>query len=169
MKRLRAAAQAQVAEHHDFGPSSISDTLWRIYYENDGPGIMFNGSTHHLMSAPEVRAVPVDSVRFSHNEIRTQFANGEHSGANVTDLIADLDAGRVDPCDSRLQLKVVRYHGELVSINNRRLFALREHQKTRKAGHTVFISVLILPLCPVTAKFVLSYTTMNGGMTVSMV
>lgn len=143
----------------------LVETLWRVYYENGGPEVMFGGKKPHTAPSEEA-VVLVDKVRFSHNRISSTFGSGNHHGASLETLVEDLDAGRVRPqIDAFLQLSVVLFDGQFVSLNNRRLYALHEHQRhSRLSGKPdVYVRVRILCLDPVTAKFVLSYTTANGG------
>eukprot|EP00415_Alexandrium_ostenfeldii_P001466 UN1466 len=102
-------------------------------------------------------------VRFSHDRIRAVFSNGFHAGNDLRSLVVDLDDGNVDAAtDPRMTLEVFKFKGALVSLNNRRLRALRVHQANCPQA-VVRARVRIHRLDPLTAKFVLSYTTQNEG------
>lgn len=165
MKTLVASEDLSQRQQHNAISSQLSDVLWRIYYENGGPDIMFKGAVQ-LGARAEERIVPVEDVHFSHDSISPTFGTGEHAGAEVTDLVTALDEAQVDPLDPRLRLHVVVFKGLLFSLNNRRLFALKEHQRTRRPGQTVRVHVQVFALDPITAKFALSCTTTTDGQSV---
>jgi len=167
----RQLERKEVGPHRDGGGAShnlrthLLATLWHVYYENSGPSVLFD---HRAVSRTiQTSTVPVLDIRFSHDCISENFSNGDHAGAKIDSLIGDLNEGRVDPLvDPRLTLRVVRFNRELVSLNNRRLYALHAHQQHKhqqKQQHLVYARVLIFPLDPVTAKFALSYTTQCCG------
>lgn len=148
-------------------PHSLLHILWTIFFENDGVGILYK-------SAPPRGGLPVadetllDNVFFTHDRIRGRFGNGDHRGSSVNGLIDDLVAGRVDPMtDDRLILEVVRYNSSFRSLNNRRLYAMKESQRIRGISG-IRVRVRIWPLDPVTIKFVLANTTRDAGRTVEV-
>ncbi|CAK0904897.1 unnamed protein product [Prorocentrum cordatum] len=106
--------------------------------------------------------VDVSLLRFTHDTISRVFAHGSQRGREVTTLVDDLVAGRV--CangDERLRLQTVTFNGHLYSLNNRRLWALKEF--ARRRGGPVGITVRVFDMCPMTAKFFLSHSTRNQG------
>jgi len=166
-------AKKEVGPHRPTGTHDtravILETLWRVFYENNGPRVLQDPDARSATHKGVYKAlVPVSQIRFSHDRISDRFSNGDHKGASVEDLIAELRDGVADPLqDSRLILRVVEFAGEKVSLNNRRLYALRMHQLEQEhVGKVVNVRTIIFPLDPVTAKFILSYTTQNGGLEV---
>lgn len=158
----------QIEGLHEPRPRLL-EVLWRVYYESGGPKVVYGHSNAPGQGPVEEVSIPVQCIYFSHDQISDIFTNGEHAGASVSALINDLNSGTVDPSDARLRLTLVRFNGELVSLNNRRLYALREHQRQKSGAMVVRARVRVLPLDPVTAKFVLAYTTRNGGADVAVV
>ncbi|CAK9052477.1 unnamed protein product [Durusdinium trenchii] len=92
----------------------------------------------------------VGQVFFTHGEVSPQFRNGD----TLTQLVSDLRRGRVLPSqDDRLRLEVFRLKQRVRSVNNRRLWVLKEFQKEHSES-TVEVCVNIHPLCKGTAKFI---------------
>eukprot|EP00928_Gymnodinium_smaydae_P091907 TRINITY_DN7566_c0_g1_i1.p1 TRINITY_DN7566_c0_g1~~TRINITY_DN7566_c0_g1_i1.p1 ORF type:complete len:478 (-),score=61.02 TRINITY_DN7566_c0_g1_i1:101-1534(-) len=119
--------------------------------------------------------VEARSVGFTHDTIRPVFGDGR----SVQHMVEDLGAGRLDPrTHSNLVLDVVRFKNGLRSLNNRRLWALREHQRRltrsesrkghRRQAKPVMIRVRVFDLCPLTAKFFLSNTSCTCGESVEI-
>eukprot|EP00927_Polykrikos_kofoidii_P024392 TRINITY_DN22196_c0_g1_i1.p1 TRINITY_DN22196_c0_g1~~TRINITY_DN22196_c0_g1_i1.p1 ORF type:complete len:1475 (+),score=348.70 TRINITY_DN22196_c0_g1_i1:86-4426(+) len=137
--------------------------LQKIFRENDGPRI-FDGEPRNLADAEEL-TVCVDDVRFTHDKISKTFAHGPQAGQMVTDLIASLRDGDVHPLRTpSLVLTVARFSGALWSLNNRRLFALKEYASNM--SDPVMIKVRAFTLCPITAKFLMSFSTDCEGTSV---
>mmetsp|Transcript_78357 Transcript_78357/g.227367 ORF Transcript_78357/g.227367 Transcript_78357/m.227367 type:complete len:638 (-) Transcript_78357:157-2070(-) len=77
----------------------------------------------------ETCCVPVQSLHFTHCSIAQIFRHGPYAGSDLEVLVEDLRTGRVDPLTHEsMVLEVVRYRGKLYSLNNRRLWALQQHQ-----------------------------------------
>lgn len=91
--------------------------------------------------------VPVQSLHFTHDSICRVYRHGPEAGSDLEALVEDLRMGRVDPlaCES-LVLEVVRYQGRFYSLNNRRLWALQQHQLLLTSQNAVVLaSVRLLP------------------------
>lgn len=73
--------------------------------------------------------VPVDDVYFSQDSISGVFSGGDHAGRSLNSLVEDLLSGAVSKCDEHMILDVVYYSGCLRSLNNRRLWCLKEHAR----------------------------------------
>ena len=75
----------------------------------------------------EVCKLNVRDIEFTQASIKNCFRDGRY----LEDLISDLDQGKVDPSGHRnLQLEVVQCKDKFYSNDNRRLFCLKEHQKS---------------------------------------
>eukprot|EP00928_Gymnodinium_smaydae_P067995 TRINITY_DN5103_c0_g1_i1.p1 TRINITY_DN5103_c0_g1~~TRINITY_DN5103_c0_g1_i1.p1 ORF type:complete len:1273 (-),score=147.61 TRINITY_DN5103_c0_g1_i1:140-3658(-) len=133
--------------------------------------------TQHSGGMPphRVEVVEVTSVGFTHDTIAQKFRDGRF----VHEMVEDLEAGRLDPrTHANLLLDVVRYKNGLRSLNNRRLWALQEHQRqqtssssrksSRRLPKPVMIRARIFDLCPITARFMLSNTTCTGGTSIDI-
>ncbi|CAJ1404526.1 unnamed protein product [Effrenium voratum] len=99
------------------------------------------------------KTMPVDEVFFTHGQVSPQFRNG----GSLTQLLGDLRRGRLLPqTDPRLRLDVVKL-AKVRSVNNRRLWVLKEFQQElrrhRPKSDTVKVAVRLHPLCKGTAKF----------------
>ena len=71
----------------------------------------------------------VSDLEYTQRGIKDEFGGGMDKGHSLHDLIDDLDEGRVDPCrDLRLD-EVVPFQGRYYSLNNRRLYCLKQHQQ----------------------------------------
>ena len=101
---------------------------------------------------PCIEQRPVKTVSFTHARVSPEFKNG----LSLTKLLGDLRRGRVNPAvDSRLQLDVCQLRGKMRSLNNRRLWVLKEFQREQdEKGCEVCVSVNVHPLCRGTAKFI---------------
>mmetsp|Transcript_13023 Transcript_13023/g.30425 ORF Transcript_13023/g.30425 Transcript_13023/m.30425 type:complete len:449 (+) Transcript_13023:700-2046(+) len=119
----------------------------------------------------EERTLPVQEVSFTHKSISTRFLHGEAAGQDVETLVEDLRRGRVDPLThGDLVIDAVRYAGKIHSLNNRRLWALQQHQLLLLAdGVDVKVRVRILPWTePTTQKrFLSAFTSTSDGDTVA--
>lgn len=79
-------------------------------------------------SCQELR-IPVRSLHFTQYSICRKFRQGEGAGRDLEALVEDLRKGHVDPLThDDLLLEAVCYHGKLYCLNNRRLWALQQHQ-----------------------------------------
>ena len=112
--------------------------------------------------------VPVDDVLFTHDAISARFSHGVYAGQRLHKLIDDLDSGQVDPgLNDDLILQAVQIGSRYYSLNNRHLYALREHQANcRSTGFVVDARLHVFELClhcvQVTSRFLLAYSTTNG-------
>ena len=81
----------------------------------------------------------VDEIEYTQAWISSQFKDGKQ----FEDLMNDLDNGNVDPCvHPSMCLDVVEHEGIYYSIDNRRLYCLKEHQKKWKPwGWQVWVAV----------------------------
>lgn len=97
----------------------------------------------------------VNEVFFTHGEVSAQFRNG----GTLTQLLGDLRRGRVLPTmDDRLRLDVFKLNGKVRSVNNRRLWVLKEFQaELEKTSDPVEVAVNLHPLCKGTAKFIMEF------------
>ncbi|CAE8713082.1 unnamed protein product [Polarella glacialis] len=110
--------------------------------------------------------VPVSEVLFTHKSIAAVFRHG-HVGEDVEALVNDLRNGLVDPlAHEDLLLDVVRYRGRLHSLNNRRLWALQQHQLLLlNTDAVVYVQVRVLPWSkPRTlTRFLLAFDACTDG------
>jgi len=107
--------------------------------------------------------VKVDDVRFTHNDVRECFGDGRKLG----ELIDDLMSGVVSPLrDDFMVLECVWANKKWRSLNNRRLFCLKEFQKL--SGKKVMCKIKVSRVIndPVLNKFMRSNSTKNGGASV---
>eukprot|EP00929_Paragymnodinium_shiwhaense_P042400 TRINITY_DN21953_c1_g1_i1.p1 TRINITY_DN21953_c1_g1~~TRINITY_DN21953_c1_g1_i1.p1 ORF type:complete len:651 (+),score=108.13 TRINITY_DN21953_c1_g1_i1:96-2048(+) len=90
---------------------------------------------------------PVRDVHFTHDSIGARFRHGVGRGEDIEELVQDLRNGRVDPLQNQdLVLETVCYQGRLHSLNNRRLWALQQHQLLLFSKDTeVSVRVRVLP------------------------
>ena len=87
----------------------------------------------------------VEEVGFTHDSISTAFRQGSAAGKAVECLVEDLRWGRVDPLrDQDLLIEAVCHKGRFLSLNNRRLWALKQH-KILHAASEVRVRVRVLP------------------------
>eukprot|EP00435_Cladocopium_sp_Y103_P053980 s593_g17.t1 len=95
----------------------------------------------------------VSEVFFTHGEVSAQFRNGD----TLTQLVSDLRRSRVLPSkDDRLRLEVFELKQRVRSVNNRRLWVLKEFQREVKDSD-VEVAVNLHPLCKGTAKFLADF------------
>jgi len=161
-ERVRSALDA--AKRHFLRDTEMSIAIVkRIYIENGGVQIMQDRCSRYIHEKEEI--VPVSELRFSHNIISDVFGNGPHAGQPLSSLVEALRTGTVKPRD--LRLKAVRFAGRRHSLCNRRLFALGEYAASLENG-LVEVPVKVLDLCPITAKFILAYSTCDEGLTVEV-
>ena len=109
-------------------------------------------------SAPcKLQSQRVNQVFFTHAQISDKFK----SGNSLAKLLSDLRRGQVLPeADGRMQLQVCKLGGRLRSLNNRRLWVLKEYQRESNQKNPpqnrpqIGVSVNVHPLCKGTAKFI---------------
>jgi len=127
----------------------------------------------HLSWRRTLTSQPVDSLKFTHEDISGSFRLGRQPGAGkpLLELTQELFDGKVKPSDLPA-LVAVRHSGSLwVVYGNRRLKALKSFQKLRPAVrveapvhvHDIMRSEAV----KLFAKFVLSATTWDGGLDAS--
>mmetsp|Transcript_19382 Transcript_19382/g.50887 ORF Transcript_19382/g.50887 Transcript_19382/m.50887 type:complete len:105 (+) Transcript_19382:252-566(+) len=77
-----------------------------------------------------IAQVSLRDLRFSHDVISPKWRRGTpHEGFSLESLVKDLDAGHINPFRaSFLKLAVSTFDGADVSMNNRRLWAMQQHQ-----------------------------------------
>mmetsp|Transcript_96793 Transcript_96793/g.273512 ORF Transcript_96793/g.273512 Transcript_96793/m.273512 type:complete len:797 (+) Transcript_96793:175-2565(+) len=118
----------------------------------------------------EERVVPVRCVRFTHSAISVRFLHGAAKGSDLETLVEDLRHGRVDPLvEEGLVLECVTYRGALHSLNNRRLWALQQHQLLLLCTDVeVCVRVRVLPWSDeeTVLRFMKAFDTENEGVTV---
>lgn len=140
------------------------EVLNTTYVRGHGREIL-EGSLERNLGAAEQQLLPVDKIRYSHSHISSQFRNGPHSGNPISTLADALEYGKV-------QVEGMVMFGAMlgdmvVTFNNRRLWALKEFQR-RCPGRVVKAPIRIFQLCPVTAKFVMAYSSSNQGFSVEL-
>ena len=120
----------------------------RVYAEQ----VMHEHTDLRARPPPCIQQRPVKAVSFTHARVSQQFKNG----LSLAKLLGDLRRGRVNPAvDSRLQLDVCQLRGKIRSLNNRRLWVLKEFQREQdEKGSKICVSVNVHPLCRGTAKFI---------------
>eukprot|EP00440_Ansanella_granifera_P056267 gb/GFBE01060985.1/.p1 GENE.gb/GFBE01060985.1/~~gb/GFBE01060985.1/.p1 ORF type:complete len:198 (+),score=24.72 gb/GFBE01060985.1/:1-594(+) len=138
----------------------------KVYLENGGSAIMKGHAQRALWE--ETRYVLASELRFTHHRISPQFCCGQHRGQPLRMLVEALDRGDVTPQD--LCMLGVPFKGRIHVLNNRRLKAFQEHEQHRIASGAgpVVVPILVFSLCPMTAKFILSYSTTSDGMYVDV-
>ncbi|CAE8697653.1 unnamed protein product [Polarella glacialis] len=111
--------------------------------------------------------LPVRAVHFTHAAISATFRHGAAAGSDLESLVEDLRLGRVNPLvDKDLVLEAVRYNGKVHSLNNRRLWALQQHQLLALTGDVeVQIRVKVLPWSNegTVGRFLKAYDTKTHG------
>lgn len=132
-----------------------------VYEENSGASVLAGRVPRVLQQ--QLEWLPVDEVRFCHHRISPKFGRGRHKGGPIHSLVAALSRGEVSPID--LRVVGVRFKSRVHSLNNRRLFALKEYARLKLAstGDALVVPIMVYTLCPVTAKFFLAYSTTNEG------
>lgn len=107
-------------------------------------------------------------VAFTHDTISPRFSNGPHCGVPVTRLAEALCAGLVDPLqDPSLLLEGVFFHGKYRSLNNRRLWCLRQaHCPVRLRVLPIVPWVRTATGRPVDEKFFEANSTADDGYSV---
>ncbi|CAE7792617.1 unnamed protein product [Symbiodinium sp. CCMP2456] len=110
----------------------------------------------------------VEEVGFTHDSISTAFRQGSAAGKDVECLVEDLRWGRVDPLqDQDLLIEAVCHKGRVLSLNNRRLWALKQH-KILHAASEVRVRVRVLPWSDSTVtRFLQAFTSQGEGDTVA--
>ncbi|CAK9004967.1 unnamed protein product [Durusdinium trenchii] len=161
---IQTMLEGDLPSHWSLDPA-VMEILWRIFHEGKA---VLNATEVHRQMDPVEEWVRVDKVFFSHENISQVFSNG----VSVLSLVEDLWQGKSNFSDPRLRLEVVCYQHRIHSLCNRRLYAFKEYQKRlqkydRKAP-PVQIHVRRWPLDPITAKFVLAYTTTCQGQRIAL-
>ena len=129
--------------------------LTQIFRETNGPMIFERDEPRRVED--RVKVLPLASIKYTHDRIARKFCHGPHQGQPIEKLVMDIVEGRVDPMrEPRLCIKVVSFAGKLWSLNNRRLHAL----KTADVSH---VRARVYDLDPITAKFLLAYSTTSDG------
>eukprot|EP00747_Dinoflagellata_sp_TGD_P019153 gnl/TRDRNA2_/TRDRNA2_126980_c0_seq1.p1 gnl/TRDRNA2_/TRDRNA2_126980_c0~~gnl/TRDRNA2_/TRDRNA2_126980_c0_seq1.p1 ORF type:complete len:317 (+),score=24.39 gnl/TRDRNA2_/TRDRNA2_126980_c0_seq1:142-951(+) len=89
--------------------------------------------------------LPLDSVRYTHDDISKSFRHGEHANRKVSGVCQDLLKSRATPNDEAMVLDVVFYHGHYRSLNNRHLDAQKQAQeclpKWIQAEHPAWVRI----------------------------
>ena len=108
--------------------------------------------------------LPVEKVGFTHDSISTAFRQGTAAGRDVECLVEDLRWGRANPLEHQdLVIDAVCHKGRILSLNNRRLWALKQH-KTLHAKSDVRVRVQVLPWNDSTvARFLQAFTSQSEG------
>merc|ERR1711862_581315 len=78
-----------------------------------------------------IRVASVRDLRFSHDSIRSHFSDGR----SFKELIGELMRGEIDPLQDepfRAGLQVWRFRGKNICRNNRRLYCLKQFQRSRR-------------------------------------
>lgn len=106
----------------------------------------------------------VEEVGFTHDSISTAFRQGSAAGKDIECLVEDLRWGRVDPLqDQDLLIEAVCHKGRFLSLNNRRLWALKQH-KLLHAASEVRVRVRVLPWSDSTmTRFLQAFTSQGEG------
>ena len=101
---------------------------------------------------------------FTHDSISTTFRQGAAAGKDIECLVEDLRWGRADPLQHQdLVIDAVCHKGRILSLNNRRLWALKQHQALHPE-RDVHASVRLLPWSESTlARFLQAYTSQSQG------
>lgn len=157
------------ASHLKTDPA-VMEILWRIFYENRGPQVLYSPDLPEKQM-PYDDWVFIDTIFYTHENIATTFSHGSYSGHDIQSLAEELYHGRVRLDDPSLRLEVVRYEMRVHSLCNRRLYAFKCYQdRVRQISPKARFQVPVRfwPLDPVTAKFVLAYTTTCRGSTIQL-
>ena len=120
--------------------AEVDDVLLGSAFNKDGEQIMSDEVFQHIREALRGESarncvkeeqfehirVPVDSLRFTHNSCGATF---RHCGRTLEET-ADKFVEGLDPCTAPwCELRVVRRNGLLLSLDNRRLWAMQEAQR----------------------------------------
>eukprot|EP00928_Gymnodinium_smaydae_P087357 TRINITY_DN7162_c0_g2_i2.p1 TRINITY_DN7162_c0_g2~~TRINITY_DN7162_c0_g2_i2.p1 ORF type:complete len:1004 (+),score=135.30 TRINITY_DN7162_c0_g2_i2:105-3116(+) len=150
--------------------SKYSREVHRMYYnarqifkQNFGPQVLL-GQRPDIVSFEE-KTMLVSELHWSHDSISSVFRHGAHSGEPVSTLIEELNDGSVQPCQIP-SIIVAPFDGKVFAVTgNRRLYALKRHAE--HVQQDILVNVLaVRHLCPLTAKFLMSFSTCNGGTSV---
>jgi len=110
-----------------------------------------------------LKTVPVSSVLFTHDCIAGQFGDGK----TFPPLIEGLQKGEINSlCHDFLVLNAVEVDGKLYSLDNRRLYCLKEYQKLQKDQVVSVRLKVTRNTDPAIAMFLQKLTTNNGGYSV---
>jgi hypothetical protein len=88
-----------------------------------------------ISSAAGIVECWLDDVGYTQGGISSCFTDGKP----LSHLVADLDSGRCHP--SSLILQAVQVGGQFLSLNNRRLWCLKVHQKHRGTAIAVRLDI----------------------------
>ncbi|CAK0833418.1 unnamed protein product [Prorocentrum cordatum] len=95
----------------------------------------------------------VSQVFFTQGDISPKFG----AGGSFATLIGHLLQGKITLRDPRLELMVVRLGGRYRSLNNRRLYNLKQFQKDCCPHEDIKVPARVYKLCRVTARVILSF------------
>ncbi|CAK0888039.1 unnamed protein product [Prorocentrum cordatum] len=153
----------------------LARTLGRVYMEHRGPEVieawrerLQGGAAHGPApdcgvgpSPPELEHLLVNEVRFTHASVSRRFRHGPHRGKEIVSLAAALESG--DATVDDVPLVCVRLADKTYSLFNRRLYGLREYASRRPPGEDVRVPAWVFKADPVTAKFVIAFTSQCDG------
>lgn len=122
---------------------------------------------------PEEKSLEVNKLFFSQKECSPIFKGGPYAGRPLEDCIKDLKARRIDPeRDEWMTLDVmkdVENTGKLISVDNRRLFCLKEYQTylhQNEPGKIVYVKVRLWQWTKTHKRYLDHLDTTNGGETI---
>ena len=137
-----------------------------------------------MVEEPRSKCVPLRDLRYTQCTIRPTFGDRtNHQGEPLTNLVDALMRADIQS-PYELVLDVVKFHGELYTLSNRRLWCLQEYYSRQLHQSGVpLVKVRILPLIThdpdfdrddgdpfiVINRFFEKFTTTNGGASIEMI
>jgi len=101
--------------------------------------------------------VHVAKIHFSQNSIGSFFKCGK----SISSTLEELQEGKVTTEEKFFKIEVVMFDDKYYTINNRRLWCLKEYQKTLSSR--LEVQVKMIAMDPAIAAFFRNFTTTNGG------
>eukprot|EP00397_Hematodinium_sp_SG-2012_P000604 GEMP01000605.1.p1 GENE.GEMP01000605.1~~GEMP01000605.1.p1 ORF type:complete len:1845 (+),score=340.38 GEMP01000605.1:31-5535(+) len=106
-----------------------------------------------------VTRVSIDEVFYTQHSISSTFGSGLHAGKPLDTLVEDLLIGVTQP--EFLELSGAKFRNRIFSLNNRRLYCLKQYQNM--TGGKTFINIKLQPLDAFTARFISGFSTADDG------
>lgn len=146
----------------------------RYLYLNKADAFALRNCLRVFHSGPHVPMdVPVEELRYTHCTVNSVFSRGSHAGMSLQSTVDQLASSTLNAQSESMVLNVVLHKGMLFSLNNRRLWCLKEHASGRPR---LYVRVLRWPLArgvlfngeEICDQFCRSLTTTNEGISVKV-
>jgi len=132
--------------------------LRRIFVSGEGPRLM---NRSYSWDGWKNECVPVCDLRYTHRCISSSFRQGGHCGRPLSNLVRDLARGAVAAED--FELIAVRFEDKLYSLNNRRLWCLKEHDRGTLKVKVPVLVYEVTAESALVAKFALAFDSQCDG------